>query len=313
LRAAGKKGINIMKSTNKPKINKTKTDKPKLANSNTPSNNKSPVKSVKEQSLNEKIINALKALGVSAKIQKGVKQVLEDEEIHTIQEYANNVSIVRLRYNDHGPVHMRTVVLNAIIMLGFLKEAGIKTSLETEGVGDFEDSLLGIVYAAMLHDLGMSIGRQDHEVHSAYLVFPILERLLTEIYKDNLKKRIIIRSTALEGITGHMGNRTINSLEAGIVQVADGCDMTKGRARIPMALNMTARAGNIHQFSANSIDEVKISRGVEKPINIMISMSSEVGLFQIEEVLLAKIAVSTAKPYIELYAQVGKEKPKRYL
>jgi len=272
-----------------------------------------PKKTSKEQSLNGKIKQALEALGVSARVLEGARMALEDEEIHAIQEYANNVSIVRIGYNDHGPVHMRTVALNVIIMLGLLKESGIKTSLETEGVGDFEDSVLGAIYAAMLHDLGMSIGRQDHEVHSAYQAFPILERLLTEIYKDNMKKKIMTRSIALEGISGHMGNRAIHSLEAGIVQVADGCDMTKGRARIPISLNLTPKAGNIHQFSANSINEVKISHGLEKPINIMISMSSEVGLFQIEEVLLNKIAVSTAKPYIELFAQVAKEKPKRYL
>jgi len=271
------------------------------------------MKSSKEQSLNGKIKKNLESLGVSAKVQKGVRMALEDEEIHAIQEYANNVSIVRMGYNDHGPVHMRTVALNAIIMLGLLKEAGIKTSLETEGVGDFEDSLLGTVYAAMLHDLGMSIGRQDHEIHSAYQALPILERLLMEIYQDNLKKKIIVRSIVIEGISGHMGNRSIHSLEAGIVQVADGCDMTKGRARIPISLNLAPKAGNIHQFSANSIDEVKISRGTEKPVNIKVYMSSEVGLFQIEEVLLHKIAVSTAKPYIELYAQVALEEPKRYL
>jgi metal-dependent HD superfamily phosphatase/phosphodiesterase len=42
-------------------------------------------------------------------------------------------------------------------------------------------------------------------------------------------------------------------------------------------------------------------------------MSSEVGLFQVEEVLLAKIAASTAKPCVELYAQLREEAPKRYL
>jgi len=110
-----------------------------------------------------------------------------------------------------------------------------------------------------------------------------------------------------------MGNRTIHSLEAGVVQVADGCDMTKGRARIPMALGQAPRAGHIHQYSANSIKEVKISRGKENPIRIEVLMTSEVGLFQVEEVLMHKIGTSTAKPYIELYAQVQDGDQKRYL
>jgi metal-dependent HD superfamily phosphatase/phosphodiesterase len=71
--------------------------------------------------------------------------------------------------------------------------------------------------------------------------------------------------------------------------------------------------GDIHKYSANSIEDVNIGKGKEKPIRIDVSMSSEVGLFQIEEVLLPKIAASTAKVYIELYAQVRENEAKRYL
>jgi metal-dependent HD superfamily phosphatase/phosphodiesterase len=42
-------------------------------------------------------------------------------------------------------------------------------------------------------------------------------------------------------------------------------------------------------------------------------MSSEVGLFQIEEILLGKINVSPAKPYVELYAIINDEESKQYL
>jgi len=270
-------------------------------------------RSQKEHSTDVKIFEALEKRGFGGKAYEAAKLISSDAEVQLAQEYANNVSIVRLGFNDHGPVHMRTVALNAIVMLDLLRQAGIKTSLETEGVGEFEDSLIADLYAAMLHDLGMSIGRQDHELHSVYMAMPILDRLLSKVYPDSLQKKIIVRSLALEGISGHMGNRTIHSLEAGVLQVADGCDMTKGRARIPIALNLAPRAGHIHQYSANSIEEVRLSRGEEHPIRIQVLMSSEVGFFQVEEVLLGKIAASTAKPYIELYAQVLGEEPKRYL
>ena len=124
---------------------------------------------------------------------------------------------------------------------------------------------------------------------------------------------MMLRAMVMEGIAGHMGSLAVSSLEAGIVQVADGCDMTKGRARIPIILGHAPRAGHIHQYSANSIEEVRISAGSEKPIHIDVHMSSEVGLFQVEEVLMHKIAGSTAKPHIELYAQVRDEAAKRYL
>jgi len=271
------------------------------------------MRSPKESSLDSKIIEALNALDSKGKVLELTQLMITDEEIRANQEHANTVSIVRLGYNDHGPVHMRIVVLNAITMMALIREAGIKTSLETEEIGTFDDSLIAVLLACMLHDLGMCVGRQDHELHSGYLAAPVMDRLLTAIYPDNLQKRVMIRALALEGISGHMGNRTIHSLEAGIVQVADGCDMTKGRARIPIALGYSPRAGDIHQYSANSIEEVRFSRGAGKPIRVEVFMSSEVGLFQVEEVLLHKIASSTAKPHIELYAQVQDGAPKQYL
>jgi len=89
--------------------------------------------------------------------------------------------------------------------------------------------------------------------------------------------------------------------------------MTKGRARIPISISHLTRVGQIHQYSANSIEEVVITAGKEKPVRVDVYMSSEVGLFQVEEVLMHKIAQSTAKQYIELYAQVTNEETRRYL
>ena len=271
------------------------------------------MKSSKEKSLAAKIIGTMESLTHAEKALETTKLILEDEEIQIAQEFANNVSLVRLGYNDHGPVHMYTVALNVIIMLDLLRQADIKTSIEKEGVGSFDDSLIAVIFASMLHDLGMCVGRHDHELHSVYTAVPIIDRILSVVYPKNMQKKIMIRSVALEGISGHMGNRSISSLEAGVVQVADGCDMTKGRARISMALNHSPRVGSIHQYSANSIEKVRITKGQEKPIQIEVLMSSEVGLFQIEEVLLTKIASSTAKPYIELITQVQENEPIRYL
>jgi metal-dependent HD superfamily phosphatase/phosphodiesterase len=271
------------------------------------------MRSPKEISLDSKIMELIFSLNLQGNAGETAKLVLGDEELHNMQEYANTVSIKRLNYNDHGPVHMRTVALNAVIMMSLLRQAGIQTSLETEECGGFEDSLAAVFLAACLHDIGMTIGRQDHELYSAYLAYPMLDRFLKDIYPGNTQKRVIVRSLALEGIAGHMGNRIIHSLEAGIILVADGCDMTKGRARIPMALAGSPKVGDIHKYSANSIEAVKFLPGHEKPIHIEVSMSSEVGLFQVEEVLLGKIAVSPAKGYIELYALIKDGAPKRYL
>jgi len=283
------------------------------------------MKSPKEISLEKKIISLLEKNENSINFLplQVAQTLISDSEIHAIQDYANNVSIVRLGYNDHGPVHMKTVTKNAIQMLLLLQQAGFKTNLQTEEIGTFEDSLTAVILAAFLHDLGMSVGRQDHELHSVSLALPIIDRILQKLLPDdnytnqsentNLKRKVIIRSMAMEGISGHMGTRKIHSLEAGLILIADGCDMTKGRARIPMAISTEPKIGDIHKYSANSIEKVSIQSGKEKPIRIEISMSSDVGFFQIEEVLLQKINCSPAKPYIELIAGVTGKEQKQYL
>ena len=253
------------------------------------------------------------AFQLSGKASIALKMLLQDEEMQAAQEYANVVSIVRLGYNDHGPVHMRTVAVNSLCMLQLLRKADIKTSLEKDECGNFEDSLTAVICASMLHDLGMCVGRQDHEMHSVYFAMPILNRILEEVYRDELQKKVMVRALAVEGITGHMGSRIVHSLEAGLIQVADGCDMTKGRARISIQLGPKTKTGHIHQYSANSVERVSFSTGQEKPIRIDVRMSNESGFFQIEEVLLKKIDASTAKPFVELYAQVRKEEARKYL
>ena len=268
------------------------------------------MKSVKEVSVESKI---LKRLQSSPKCLDLVNYLFNDAELQEMQDYANNVSIKRLGYNDHGPVHMRQVTANAIKMLNILHEAGIPTSLEAEEIGCFEDSMCAIIMAGLMHDLGMMIGRQGHEEMSVTLAKPIIERAVQHLFPDNLHRRVIIKSVAIEAIIGHMASRRIHSTEAGVILIADGCDMTKGRARIPLAINTTPKVGDIHKYSANAINRIGIHRGENKPIRIDIEMSGEVGFFQIEEVLITKIDMSPAKQYVELYAGVEGCEPKCYI
>ncbi len=234
-----------------------------------------------------------------------------NEEIMAIQDYANKVSITRLGINDHGPVHMRTVCRNALKMLGILHDAGIETNLQKENAGSFEDSMIAVMIAAFLHDAGMTIGRKDHELYSGIITFQIITDILRKVMPgdDDVIRRTVIRAVAMEGILGHMATHPIHSIEAGLILIADGCDMTKGRARIALEI----AEGDIHKYSANSIEKVHITRGEEHPVKIEVYMKSEVGLFQIEGVLMPKIQSSPAKHLVELYACVEGEEEKRYL
>lgn len=244
---------------------------------------------------------------------KIAKLAFDDEEIRSYQEHANTVSIKRLGYNDHGPVHMRKTVLNAIKMFNILVEAGIKPSLVKEEAGTIEDSRIGVLLSALLHDVGMTVGRENHEMSSAIIASQILDRILIEALDADITKRVIIKSVVLEGIMGHMTKYAVSSLEAGIILIADGCDMEKGRARIPMLLNQESRVGDIHMYSSSAIEKVTIEKGEEKPLKISIEMNASVGFFQVEEVLFSKINASPVKQYLELYAFVTGRGVKKYL
>ncbi len=266
-------------------------------------------KSMKQQSLEDRILKQLEG-----KPLRVAQQLFADSELQAMQEYANVVSIKRLGYNDHGPVHTRKATLNAIMMFKLLRAAGIQMNLEKEGVGDAEDSLSGVIFASLLHDLGMSVARNSHEIISIQLATPFIDRILDRIHQpDEFMTRTAIRSIAIEGIFGHMATQKIHSLEAGLVLIGDGSDMEKGRARIPAMLSGAPRVGDIHRTSAGAIQRVRIQKGVEKPIGITVEMNASVGFFQIEEVFFPKINTSPVKPYIELYAGVIGRETLQYL
>ena len=265
-------------------------------------------KSPKEIEIEKEILNRL-----SGKSARAASLIFNDEEAQAMQNYANIVSIKRLGYNDHGPVHMRKTALNALIMFDLLGEAGIKFSLEEDNIGTVEDSKVAVLISSLLHDVGMSVGRENHELLGVVFANPVIERTLAKIYPQETEKKTIVHSLIIESIAGHMGTQDIHSLEAGLVSIGDGCDMEKGRARVIFLLSRTPKVGDIHKYSANSIQKVEIVAGEEKPIRIIVEMTESVGFFQIEEVLFPKILSNPAKPYIELYGRVAGEEMRRYL
>ncbi len=266
------------------------------------------MKSGKESSLDRKLL-----AGLSGKAKEAAEILVADGEVQALQEYANVVAIRRLNYNDHGPVHMRKVAINALSMAAMLSDSGVRLSLEADEAGTREDSRVAILLAAFLHDVGMTIGRQNHELSGATLASPIVARILERLYPDDPARRVVIRSLALEGILGHMATQRIHSIEAGLVLVGDGCDMEKGRSRIPMLISTEARVGDIHQYSAAAVERVVITKGERLPIRIFVEMSESVGFFQVEEVLLQKVNMSPAKPFIELHAAVRGQEARKYL
>ncbi|HAF07163.1 MAG: phosphohydrolase [bacterium] len=266
------------------------------------------MKSKKELELEKTIISKL-----DGKCLETAKLIFQDKEVEYLMNYSNNVSIKRLGFNDHGPVHMKRACLNSLLMFDLLQNAGVKFNLENEGVGNVIDSKVAVIIASLLHDIGMSVSRENHEIYSSIIGLNIINRILEKIYQHEFEKQIIVRSMVIEGIIGHMATKIINSLEAGLVLIGDGCDMEKGRARITSMIQRKPRVGDIHKYSASAIQTVSIKKGIKKPIKITVLMRESVGFFQIEEVLFPKISSSPVKPYIELFAGVIGEELLQYL
>lgn len=258
-------------------------------------------KSPKQASLERKLLKM-----VDEKKGKLLQFIFDDPEIAAIQNYANTVSIRRLGFNDHGPVHVRVAMMNALSMLNLLHKRDVKTNLVEEEIGTRDDSTVAVILATFFHDFGMSVGRANHELMSIILAQEFIMKALMNYYDDRAFANVM-RTVITEGIIGHMGHQKIHSLEAGLVLIADGCDMASGRARIPTKLKKEPTVGDIHRYSASSITNVTIEEGDKKPIRIIISMADTAGFFQVEEVLMPKINASPVKPYIELMAEFGEE------
>ena len=228
--------------------------------------------------------------------------LLKNQYIRGLQDEANKVAIVRMGYNDHGPVHGRIAAYNALKIWDLL---GLKGSVVIENIGDEQDSKICILMGAFLHDTGISLAREGHELFGAIITRNVVEEILAKVYKDEYKVARLA-SLVSESILCHMGTHQATSLEARIVETADGTDVTKGRARIPFHIG----EADIHKFSALAIEKVNIGKGEKKPVRIEIEMDNPAGIFQAEEIMLKKTKDAKMEEYIEILAYLkGQKKP----
>ncbi|HUW41364.1 MAG TPA: HD domain-containing protein, partial [Rectinemataceae bacterium] len=205
-----------------------------------------------------------------------VERVNADEELYALWKVMNVNAVDRLGMTDHGPVHFQIVSNIALRMLRLLVERGVVPSVVSDFGMKSDDAEVIVTLGALLHDLGMSIQRADHEQFSLFVAMPKIDQLLEGLY--SAAERAIIRSETLHAIISHRSDGRPMTLEAGIVRVADALDMTKGRSRIPFEAGVV----NIHSLSAASIEQIEIQSGEEKPIHIHVRMSNSAGVFQLD-------------------------------
>ncbi len=241
--------------------------------------------------------------GKNVTLKNVIKFVEKDVELNTLWKCSNVTAIDRMGYSDHGPTHMRIVSSNAMKLFRFIRSSGVKSSIEKDYGLSKNDAEVVVFLASVMHDIGMSVHRTNHQEYSIPLAANILDRLLKNFYSG--EKLYIMRSEILHAIMVHHHKYKPLTLEAGCVRVADALDMEKGRARIPFNLGKV----DIHSISALSIEKVDIKKGKDRPVIIRILMNNSSGIFQIDELLKEKLKNSGIEKYIKVIAQTkGREK-----
>jgi metal-dependent HD superfamily phosphatase/phosphodiesterase len=235
------------------------------------------------------------------KLEKLMLFIDEDTEIKTLWKCSNIIAVDRLGYNDHGPIHIKIVANRALKILRMLITHGIQPSIVNDYGLTTDDAEVVVVLASIMHDLGLSIVRERHEVYSVPIAKDILRRCLPLVYGP--ENETIVRSEVLHAVLSHHETSMPLTLEAGIVKVADALDMESGRARIPFEAGRV----NIHSVSAYSIQKVDILEGEEKPIILQIKMENPSGIFQVDNLLGAKVKGSGLEKYVRVEMIIGKD------
>jgi metal-dependent HD superfamily phosphatase/phosphodiesterase len=213
----------------------------------------------------------------------------------------------RLGMSDHSWVHIQIVLNIGLRLARLLFRRGVVPSVVADYAMSPRDAEVVIAAGCLLHCVGMSIHRDDHERYSLFLTADKLGSLLADSYEE--PERSIIVAEALHAIIGHRRKGAPFTVEAGIVRVADALDMARGRSRVPFE----AGHQNIHSLSAYAIEEVKISPGRDRAVRVEIAMSNSAGIFQVDELLATKLRGSGLEEHIEVIARIDAEHEQRLI
>lgn len=240
------------------------------------------------------------------KLEDFLEAVNGDEQVRAWW-YMAQIHAERLGMSDHSWVHTQIVLNIALRLLRLLVKAGVEPAMVADHGMSPRDAEVVVAGGALLHDVGMSIHRVDHEAYSLFLAAGALERLLAGSYRE--PERSVVASEILHAIIGHRRRGEPYTLEAGVVRVADALDMAQGRTRIPLE----AGQEGIHSISAAAIDEVRIEAGETRPLRIEIELNNSAGIFQVDDLLATKIRDTPLEGKVEVLAGIEGETEKRLL
>ncbi|WP_267643109.1 HD domain-containing protein [Haloarchaeobius amylolyticus] len=230
------------------------------------------------------------------KLNKVLEFVENDPEIQTYLDAQNVNAVTRKGYNDHGSKHISIVRNRALCLYDLLKRAGIDfNGARDQGLAE-EDEPVIVALAATLHDIGHIVHRDDHSYYSIPLASDELDRILPEFY--NKPDCVRVKGEVLHAILCHHTAEQPLTREAGVVRVADALDMESGRSRIPYEKG----GRGINTLSSQAIKNVSLQEGEEYPVLVEIEMTSAAGVYQVDNLLKAKLRDSMLEDLVRIVA-----------
>jgi len=222
--------------------------------------------------------------------------VEDDEEITAYLEAQNANPVDRLGYNDHGTKHIEIVRNRALCLYDLLKKGGVEFNGAAEQGLDEADEAVIIALAALLHDIGHVVHREDHAYYSIPLAADVLDRILPEFYDTG--EAVRVKGEILHAIVCHHSAEDPLTLEAGVVRVSDALDMERGRSRVPYE----SGGRGINTVSSQAIERVTLEADVDRPVLVEIEMSNAAGVYQVDSLLKKKIDRSGLKEHLRIVA-----------
>ncbi len=219
--------------------------------------------------------------------------------------HAAAVNAERLNMSDHSWVHIQIVLNIALRLSRLLFARGVTPSVVSDHGLEVRDAEVVIAAASLLHCVGMSVHRTDHEAYSLFLTADKLGTLLESIYEEPTRSLVVAET--MHAIISHRSKGDPFTIEGAIVRVADALDMARGRSRVPFEAGHT----NIHSLSAYAIEEVRIGAGEDKAVRVEIEMSNSAGIFQVDEGLGTKLRGTPLERHIEVVARIEAEHEQR--
>ncbi|MXV63986.1 HD domain-containing protein [Natronorubrum sp. JWXQ-INN-674] len=230
------------------------------------------------------------------KLNRVLEFITEDEEIQTYLEAQNVNAVDRMQYNDHGSKHIEIVRNRALCLYDLLKAGNVDfNGARQQGLAEEDEGVI-IVLAATLHDVGHVVHRDEHVYYSIPLAADILDRILPEFY--DLAETVRMKGEVLHAILCHHTAEMPLTTEAGIIRVADALDMERGRSRIPYEHG----GRGINTLSSQAINRVSLQKGDQSPVMVEIAMTNAAGVYQVDNLLKAKLEDSGLEDQIRIVA-----------